>query len=456
MGSLASTYFSNLFATLNPDGVNEILSSIPPTVTDEMNMSLNKPFVAEEVQRALNQMAPLTAPGPDVSDSQNAFLSGRLITDNVLVAFETLHYLKCKTQGKTGYMALKLDMSKAYDRVEWEFLERAMLHLGSSGRFVATIMSCVKSISYSVLLNGVLGSTIKPSRGLRQGDPLSPYLFLVCAMGLQGLLHKAEYEGLIRGVSICRNGPHWGYSGDGRKVHWVKWERLCQAKEVGGMGFKEIEKFNKALLAKSTNGSYACKSILSARDVVRKGMVWRIGDGKMVSIKEDKWLPDKVYRTVSSPIPFIPPDEVSMLIDTETGAWKEEEVRHMFLPHEAKNISSIPQSTRLPQDSIIWSKNPSGVFSTQSAYQLLASDASASSPGSSNPNPQRLLWRGVWTLRTPNRVKHFIWRACNNSLPTMDNLFRRQIVASDRCNICKTHPEDILHVAWGCTEVANL
>ena len=189
------------------------------------------------------------------------------------------------------------------------------------------------------------------------------------------------------------------------------------------MGFKEIEKFNKALLAKqvwqmlkypeslchrvfkarffldcsileatrSTNGSYACKSILSARDVVRKGMVWRIGDGKMVSIKEDKWLPDKVYRTVSSPIPFIPPDEVSMLIDTETGAWKEEEVRHMFLPHEAKNISSIPLSTRLPQDSIIWSKNPSGVFSTQSAYQLLASDASASSPGSSNPNPQRLL-----------------------------------------------------------------
>ena len=82
-----------------------------------------------------------------------------------------------------------------------------MLHLGFSGRFVATIMSCVKSVSYSVLLNGVPGSNIKPSRGLRQGDPLSPYLFLVCAMGLQGLLHKAESEGLIRGVSICRNGP---------------------------------------------------------------------------------------------------------------------------------------------------------------------------------------------------------------------------------------------------------
>ena len=145
------------------------------------------------------------------------------------------------------------------------------------------------------------------------------------------------------------------------------------------MGFKEIEKFNEALLAKqvwrmlknpkslchrvfkaiffpdcsileatsSTNGSYAWKSILGARDVVRKGMHWRIGDGKLVSIKEDKWLPDKVYRTMSSLLPSIPLDaKVSTLIDTETRAWKEEEVKQMFLPHEAKNFLSIPLSTR--------------------------------------------------------------------------------------------------------------
>ena len=104
-------------------------------------------------------------------------------------------------------MALKLDMSEAYDRVEWEFLEKTMQHLGLGERLVSLLMSCIRSISYSIILNGQLVCHIKPSRGLRQGDPLSPYLFLMCAMGLQSLLNKAESEEHIQGVAICRNDP---------------------------------------------------------------------------------------------------------------------------------------------------------------------------------------------------------------------------------------------------------
>ena len=174
-------------------------------------------------------------------------------------------------------------------------------------------------------------------------------------------------------------------------------------------------------------------------------------------IKEDKWLPDQVYNSMTSPLPSIPLDaKVSLLIDEASRSWNDEVVRQLFLPHEVKKILSIPISSRLPHDSLIWSKTPSGIFSTRSAYRLLANEASASSPSSSNLHPQRHLWRGVWMLRTPNKVKHFIWRACNNSLPTLDNLFRRKIVSSTCCNTCNTHPEDILHVVWGCTEVANM
>ena len=86
-----------------------------------------------------------------VSHSQSAFLLGRLIMDNVLVAFETLHYLKRKTKGKLGFMALKPDMSKAYDRVECIFLEKVMKHLGFANRLIQIIMSCMSSVSYAVL-----------------------------------------------------------------------------------------------------------------------------------------------------------------------------------------------------------------------------------------------------------------------------------------------------------------
>ncbi|KAK9992172.1 hypothetical protein SO802_027157 [Lithocarpus litseifolius] len=106
-----------------------------------------------------------------------------------------------------GFMALKLDISKAYDWVEWGFLEAIMHHLGLGEKMRRIIMSCLQSVSYSILLNGQPVGSIKPSRGLCQGDPLSPYLFLLCAMGLQGLLQKAEMEGSIKGVAISRNDP---------------------------------------------------------------------------------------------------------------------------------------------------------------------------------------------------------------------------------------------------------
>ena len=142
-----------------------------------------------------------------VSDSQSAFVPGRLITDNILVAFETLHHMQHQKRGNVGSMALKLDMSKAYDRVEWRYLQRVMESMGFHSRWVAIIMECISTVSYSILVNGEPHGFITPSRGLRQGDPLSPYLFLLCAEGFHSLLQKGKMAGDLKGVSISRGGP---------------------------------------------------------------------------------------------------------------------------------------------------------------------------------------------------------------------------------------------------------
>ena len=142
-----------------------------------------------------------------ISMSQSAFLPDRLITDNVLVAFETMHCINQRSKGKEGLMAIKLDMSKAFDRIEWSCLERIMEKLGFHDRWISLMMMCIKSVSYSVLLNREPKGLIHPTRGIRQGDPISPYLFLLCGESLSTMLKREESLGLINGVSVCRRAP---------------------------------------------------------------------------------------------------------------------------------------------------------------------------------------------------------------------------------------------------------
>jgi len=96
----------------------------------------------------------------------------RLIIDNVLAAFETMHRISQKKGERVGEMTLKLDMSEAYDRMEWRCLEKIMENLGFAEKCKNFIMQCVTTITYAIKINGSSRGHIKPSRGIRQGDPI--------------------------------------------------------------------------------------------------------------------------------------------------------------------------------------------------------------------------------------------------------------------------------------------
>lgn len=120
---------------------------------------------------------------------------------------ELAHYIRNCSTTNAPVAALKLDMSKAYDHMEWPFLETMLHKLGFSARWISSIMTSVTSASYTVKVNGVLSPVFSPSRGLRQGDLLSMYIFILCAQWLScrilELVRTRAYEGVL--ISRC---PH--------------------------------------------------------------------------------------------------------------------------------------------------------------------------------------------------------------------------------------------------------
>ena len=257
---------------------------------------------------------------------------------------------------------------------------------------------------------------------------------------------------------------------------------MCRPKDLGGLGFKDLQKFNDAMLAKQIwrlldykdtlfhrffkakffpngsildakegNRSFAWKSILKGRYVIDKGLQWRVGNGASIRIYQDDWLPNPHSRKVISTPDFLGCNaKVSVLIDHNKNSWIDEVVDHIFLPHEASLIKAIPLSIDVCEDNLFWCRNNNGIYSVKSGYSVFLEDEMKDSPSSSDLSLSRKMWRGVWSLRIPNRVKTLLWRAGSDALPTKVNLQKRRILSDASCPGCNFENESSLHALWSC------
>ncbi|GMI72452.1 hypothetical protein HRI_000914500 [Hibiscus trionum] len=617
--------------------INDANIVLIPKVENPANMTQFRPISLCNVlykiiaKAIVNRLSPLL--DQCIDDTQGAFVANRHITDNILIAYEVLHSLKMRRGGRNGSFALKLDMSKAYDRVEWPFITSIMSRMGFDDRWVSLVMRCVESVSYRVLFNGKVSEGFRPTRGLWQGDPLSPYLFLFCAQGLSTLLHSAKANNTLKGVKVGRQGitlthlffaddcilfgdasthgatimrdlllcyerasgqkvnfeksliyfsnnlnqnakddigallgvrisnnPEkylglptmvgrnkqeafaglrdrtnkkvegwsvkflsmggkevflksvlqaipvyamqcflfplslcnalesiynrfwWRNNSSGKGIHWSRWFDLCASKDMGGMGFRNLAKFNIAILAKQgwhiltrpngllarvlkgkyfpngsfmdsnlgSNPSYTWKSIWACRGLLEKGVSWMVGDGKSINVWNDSWVPGlKDGRVSVDPIPLQYSWVSDLIEDNSSNAhsWKEEVIRRIFPDDQANLILSIKLPTISIPDEYRWRFESSGNYTVKSGYKFLMGEENFPRDNITEAQLQaKQVFSKIWSSSIPSKVQVMCWRFINNYIPTKENLHYRRLPVSTDCLLCSSSPESVKHI----------
>lgn len=249
------------------------------------------------------------------------------------------------------------------------------------------------------------------------------------------------------------------------------------------MGFRDLECFNVALLAKqgwriiqnpdslvaqilkekyhpndtfldaplSKKSSYVWRSIWNAKKLLNEGLVWRVGNGRRIKIWGDKWLFSPTTYAIQSPINTLTADaRVCELIDQDSQWWNIALIKDIFLEEDVAKICSLAISPRTQQDRMVWAGNKNGVFSVRSAYHLAKDLNSRHDSGCSGCDSMTPLWKRIWKISGPRVIPLFLWQACNNILPTNENLFKRRITTDPLCPICQMEVETVGHVLWSC------
>uniref|UniRef100_A0A453EAU8 Reverse transcriptase domain-containing protein n=1 Tax=Aegilops tauschii subsp. strangulata TaxID=200361 RepID=A0A453EAU8_AEGTS len=276
---------------------------------------------------------------------------------------------------------------------------------------------------------------------------------------------------------------YWGSAKGKRKVHWKGWDHVLQPKSKGGVGFRDLRLFNQAFLSRQawrliTRPESLCARVLKAKyypngkledtvftgnsssswqaishglDLLKKGLLWRVGNGTSIRIWRDNWIPRPFsYKPISAQRRC----RIRYVADllNENGSWKYDQVSKYFAAANVSEILKIKASPRQEEDVLAWEPGRFGRFSVKSSYDMAFEEAhrSRAVASSTNPSGNKSLWRLIWSTEVPPTVCNFAWRLVSNSLPTWQNKHKIGLEVSSLCPVCALEPDDNFHPMVRC------
>jgi hypothetical protein len=256
------------------------------------------------------------------------------------------------------------------------------------------------------------------------------------------------------------------------------------------MVFKDLILFNQALLAKQAwclimYPDILCARVLRAKyyprgnlldtvaageasqtwraieyglELLKKGVVWRVGDGASIRIWRDNWLPRPYSIKPIGSTRTCRLRRVSHLIDQRYKTWDEVKVRRHFYQCDVEEIMKIKLSPNIDTDWVSWNFEKSGMFSVRSAYRLAMREKyeMGTMGSSATPECERTVWKSIWRANIPSKVKVFAWKVVRNGLPTRLNKKYRHLEQESSCLLCGHPEEDCFHAVITCPHARAL
>jgi hypothetical protein len=277
--------------------------------------------------------------------------------------------------------------------------------------------------------------------------------------------------GLVDDLSQIVRNFWWGDEHNRRRMHWMSWEKMTRPKSQGGIGFRDLRIFNQALLARQAwrlihqpdslcarflkakyypsgnlldtafihNTSQPWQGIMHGLELLKKGVIWRIGSGTQVKFFRDNWIPRGDALKVSGRLGNSRRRWISELINPSTRTWDEGMVRSCCPPSDADAILAIKLPQRQCDDFVAWFPKKNGIFSVHSAYRLglqQSLDLLSEGQSSAEPGGDRGIWNLVWKAKVPQKLRVFAWKAATSTLAVRSGLHHRIPKIDPTCIMC--------------------